>query len=98
MESTFRGVLRFCSRGLTKSRIACKLCISADADTSAHTGRPSISIRFLRFGDMVIPERKIVYDIRAAGAEAPRGCFLKDNSQVGCKRASKTCAVAPRPL
>jgi len=21
-----------------------------------------------------------VYDIRAAGAEAPRGCFVKDNS------------------
>jgi len=37
---------------------------------------------------MVIPERKIVYDIRAAGAEAPRGCFLKDNSQVGCKSSA----------
>src|SRR6266436_8689259 len=88
MESTIRGVLRFSSRGLTKSRIACRLCVSADADTSAHTGRPSISIWFLRFGDIVIPERKIVYDIRAAGAEVPRGCFLKDNSQLGCKRAS----------
>jgi hypothetical protein len=37
---------------------------------------------------MVIPERKIVYDIRAAGAEVPCGCFLKDNSQVGCKSSA----------
>ena len=27
-----------------------------------------------------------MYDIRAAGAEAPRGCFVKDNSQGGSNR------------
>ena len=27
-----------------------------------------------------------MYDIRAAGAEAPRGCCVKGNSQVGCNR------------
>ena len=35
------------------------------------------------------PERKIVYDIRAAGAEAARGCCVKGNSQVGCKREAR---------
>jgi hypothetical protein len=29
-----------------------------------------------------------VYDIRAAGAEVPRGCFVKDNTQSGSKRAA----------
>src|ERR1700693_2030395 len=43
------------------------------------------------------PERKIVYDIRAAGVEAPRGCCVKGNSQVGCKREARPIGnAAPR--
>src|SRR6266436_1008459 len=37
------------------------------------------------------PERQIVYDIPAAGTEAQRGCFLKDNSQVRSNRQASRC-------
>src|SRR5580704_7613030 len=107
MDNTSRGVLRCSSAGLTKSRIAWRLCVRAEAETSAQTGRPSILGVFVTFTrsfagwardgallDMVcvcaivFPEEKIVYDIRAARADSPRGCRVKDNSTKQSNRSS----------
>src|ERR1700736_3446511 len=49
MDNTSRGVLRCSSVGLTKSRIAWRLCVKAEAETSAQTGRPSILGVFVTF-------------------------------------------------
>src|SRR6266478_1980444 len=55
---TLRRVLRFSLLGLTKSRIARRLCVSAETDTSAHTGRPSIFTWVFDRSAMVVPREK----------------------------------------
>jgi hypothetical protein len=37
---------------------------------------------------MVVPEEKIVYDIREARADRPRVCRVKDNTRERSKRAA----------
>jgi hypothetical protein len=58
MERTLRGVLRFSPGGLTKSRMARRLWVSADLEISAHTGRPSIFSCFVGLGAMVVLKEK----------------------------------------
>ena len=36
-----------------------------------------------------------MYDIRAARAEAPRGCYVKGNSQLGCKHGTSKSEGRP---
>jgi hypothetical protein len=49
---------------------------------------------------MADPEREIVYDIRAARAEVPHGCRVKDNSSEGSNRGAKGIVIGSqgRPI
>src|SRR5579862_2797186 len=46
MESTSRGVARCSFSGFTNFRIASRLYVSAELDTSAQTGRPTLPTTF----------------------------------------------------
>src|ERR1700751_926991 len=56
MQRTFRGVVRFSDSGFTKSRMARRLWVRAERETSGHPGRPiSDSIFFV--GDILVSVR-----------------------------------------
>src|SRR5882762_85519 len=85
MERILRGVARFSDLGFTKSRMAFRLWISAENETSAHTGRPIADVIFFVGGILVsghFPEF-LFYGIPASVFELATGWGEKDNSPIG---------------
>src|SRR5260221_1880870 len=84
MERILRGVARFSDLGFTKSRMAFRLWVSAESETSAQTGRPIADVIFFVAGILVsghFPEF-LFYGIPASVFELATGWGEKDNRPI----------------
>src|SRR2546423_783508 len=79
MERILRGDLRFSCGGFTYLRIASRLYIKAERETSAHTGRRTSLGGLFCVPAMGLPN-KIVYAIQASSTRRQMGCRVNDNN------------------
>src|SRR5213078_1156583 len=79
MERILRGDLRFSCGGFTYLRIAWRLYIKAERETSAHTGRRTSLGGLFCVPAMGLPI-KIVYAIQASSTCRQVGCRVNDNN------------------
>src|SRR6266853_4127136 len=79
MERILRRDLRFSRAGFTYLRIASRLYIKAERETSAHTGRRTSWRGLFCVPAMGLPN-KIVYAIRASSICRQMGCCVNDNN------------------